>query len=345
MTRRLPGRLRWTLEDRALLAVKCAIAAAGAWLLALTVTPSSAPYYAPMAAFLMIQPTVAASVKDSARYLAAAVLGVVVALTLATLLDSGAVGIAATVGTAVLIGGLPWLGTERATVAFWALFVLVVGAGDPVEYVVQQLPDATIGVAVGVAVNLVLVPPVHLRPADEQLRQLRRDLAGVVDAMAEDLYRQWPPQDPGWGISEVQALTEQSRAAFRQAEESLRWNPRGRRWRQHEQQLRQVTDSLEQVALGVRALSGILLDAARQEDSGIGVPDEVRPLLAEHLRVTAASLRGSADGAGRQSFRLREDIVGLHHQEPTAWLSEGAVLVQLERLDRAVAALPQSGAA
>jgi hypothetical protein len=338
-------RLRWSLEDRTLLAAKCAIAAAGAWLLALDLTPSTAPYYAPMAAFLMIQPTVAASVKDSVQYLAAAGLGVVVALGVAMLLDSGAVGIAVTVGTAVLIGGLPWLGAERATVAFWALFVLVVGAGDPVAYVVQQLPDAAIGIAVGVAVNLVLVPPVHLRPADDQLLRLRQDLADVVDAMAGDLSRNWPPEDPRWGIDGVHALAEQSRAAVRQAEESLRWNPRSRRWRQHGQQQRQAADSLEQVTLGVRALSGVLLDAARHEENGIGIPDDARPLLATHLQAIAASLRGAAGDEGRSPSALRDDIVELHHQDPTAWLSEGAVLVQLERLGRAVAALPQPAAA
>lgn len=339
MTAQGPPRLPRGLQERVLLAVKCAVAAAGAWLVASQVTPGSAPYYAPMTAFLMIQPTVAASLKDSLQYLAAAGLGIAVTLALAALLDAGAAGIAATVGIAVLVGGLPWLGAERATVAFWALFAFVVAAGDPVGYVVEQLPDAAIGVAVGVLVNVVLLPPMHLRPADEQLHRLRQDLAGALEAMAEDLAQHWPPQEPRWGVAEVQALTEQSKAAVRQAEDSLRWNPRGRRRRSRGLEQQQAAARLDAIALAVRALSGVLLDAARQEENGVGIPDEVRPLVTQHLRTLAAALR-DGDDERRQPWQLREQVVELHHQEPTAWLSEGALLVQLERLGREVAALP-----
>lgn len=340
---RLPGwrvGSRWAVQDRAVLAAKCAVAAVAAWSLAQALTTSTAPYYAPMTAFLVIHPTVATSLQDGVRYLAAAMLGVGVALAVATAVGADLAGIAVAVGVAVLVGGLPWLGSERATVPFWALFVLVVGGGDPFGYVSARLPEAAIGVVVGFVVNLVLLPPVRLRPADQQLRRLRQDLADVLQAMATDLREHWPPDQPGWDISVVQVLTADARAAVRQAGDSLRWNLRGHRWREYGRSQQDVADRLEGVALAARTLSTLLLDASRQEEAGVQLSDEVRPLLAQHLTVTACALRGRPDGDGHRRSSLRADIVALHHEDPTAWLAEGAVVVQTEGLRREVAGLP-----
>lgn len=326
------------LADRAALAAKCSVAAGAAWLLALALTGSQAPYYAPMTAFLMVHPTIATSLRSSAQYLGAAVLGTAVALALTTVLDTGAVAIAATVGVAVLVGGLPRLDAERATVGFWALFVLVVGGDEPAGYVLTRLPEAAIGVAVGLAVNLLLVPPLRVRPADQQLDRLRRDVADLLEAMAYDLQHRWPPDRPRWAADGMRSLTTQARDAVQQSRDSLRWNLRGRRWQRQAEQQAEVVERLEQIVLTVRALSALLLGTARQEPPGLLLGDDVRQLLADHLSVSADDLRGRP-GTSRPG-PLREQVAALRHQDPQAWLAEGGVVVQLERLGREARALP-----
>lgn len=326
------------LAGRAALAARCSVAAAAAWLLALAVTGSSEPYYAPMTAFLMMHPTIAASLRSSVQYLAAACLGTAVALALTTVLSTGAVGIAATVGVAVLVGGLPWLDSERATVGFWALFVLVVGGQEPVDYVLTRLPEAAIGVAVGLAVNLLLVPPLRVRPADQQLDRLRRDVADLLDAMAYDLQHQWPPDRPRWASDAARSLTTQAREAVQQSRDSLRWNLRGRRWQRQAHQQGEVVERLEQIVLTVRGLSTLLLGAARQDAPGLRLDDDVRALLADHVAAGADQVRGKRPGHG--AGPLREQVAALHHQDPQAWLAEGGVVVQLERLAREARELP-----
>jgi uncharacterized membrane protein YgaE (UPF0421/DUF939 family) len=301
------------------------------------VLPSDAPYYAPMTAFLMMHPTIATSLRGSVQYLAAACLGTAVALGLTAVLDTGAVGIAATVGVAVLVGGLPQLDSERATVGFWALFVLVVGGDEPAAYVLTRLPEAALGVGVGLLVNLALVPPVRVRPAEQRLTALRTDLADLLDAMADDLRRGWPPDRPHWAGQEMRTVTGEARAAVQQGQDSLRWNPRHRGWQQATRRQVEAVERLEQIALGVRALAGLLLDAARQETTGLSLPAEVRALLAEHLAATARQVQGTGDAPA--PGELRQRIAALSHDDPASWLAEGTVVVQLERVSREAAAL------
>lgn len=340
---RTGGRLRRELPDRTLLAVKCAVAAAAAWLVAQQVTSSPEPYYAPMTAFLVIQPTVAASLRDSAQYLAAAVLGTAVALGTHAVLAGGVLALAVTVGIAVLLGGSPGLGGQRVTVAFWALFVLVVGGSDPSGFAVQRMPEAALGVLVGVLVN-VAAPPLLVEPAQERLQRLRDDLADVVQEMADDVEDDWPPDSPRWGGSVVQHLVDQAQAAVAQAGESLRGNLRGRRRRLDGSAQQAELRRLEDVALAVRALSGLLLDAAQDQDSALELAPDVRAPVATALAEAARHVRagrrdprtGGAPGETTSIHRLRADLAALHHQDPSQWVTEGTLVAQLERLDRAL---------
>ena len=340
----LPDDARFALRERAVLAGKCAAAAGVAWVVADPVTGSSSPYYAPMTAFLVMQPTVASSLKDGVQYLAAALLGVLIAVLVSSLGTTGALAVAAVVGAGVLLGAVRGLGGEGVTVAFWALFALVVGGEDVRGYVATRLPEAAVGVAVGLLVHLVLLPPVRLRPADARLRALREDLSAVLAEMAEDLRGAWPPTDPSWSGRVVEPLVAQARTAVETAEHSLRLNPRGGSRRTAAARQSAALDRLEQATLATRALSGLLLDDSSGDGQVVRLDPQVRPLLAAVLD-RAAALVLDADGAGpdgagdgaRAAVReLQDGVVALAHTEPRLWFTEGAVVVQADRLVRAV---------
>lgn len=340
----LPEDTSTALRERAVLAAKCAAAAGLAWVAADPLTASQTPYYAPMTAFLVMQPTVASSLKDGAQYLGAALLGVLVAVLLPSLGPAGALTVAAVVGAGILLGGLRGLGGEGVTVAFWALFALVVGGDDVRGYVATRLPEAAVGVAVGLAVHLLLLPPLRLRPADVRLRRLREDLSAVHAEMAGDLRGDWPPEAPSWGGRTVDPLVVQARTAVATAEGSLRLNLRGGRRRATAARQRAALDRLEQAALATRALSGLLLDDSTGDDDVVRLDPQVRPLLAEVLE-RAADLVVDAPGPdvdvtgerARSAVRaLRDGVVRLAHTEPRLWFTEGAVVVQADRLVRAL---------
>lgn len=342
-----PRRARDALSavgERALLAGKCAAAAGVAWLVADPLTTSASPYYAPMTAFLVMQPTLASSLKDGAQYLAAALLGVLVAVLVPSIGTTGALTVAVVVGAGVLLGAVRGLGGEGVTVAFWALFTLVVGGDDVPGYVATRLPEAAVGVAVGLLVHLVLLPPVRLGPADAHLRRLREDLSAVLREMADDLRGPWPPAHPSWGDRIVEPLVVQARSAVQTAEQSLRLNPRGGGRRETAVRQQAALGRLEQAALATRALSGLLLDDSAGDDEVVRLDAQVRPLLAAALEraaelvVDLAGPHPSVTGErARTAVReLQEGVVELAHTEPRLWLTEGAVVVQADRVVRAL---------
>src|SRR5580704_16452502 len=73
-------------QDRTRLAVKGAIAAVVAWVLAKYAAGQADPYFAPLAALLGVYPTVARSLRESLQYIAEFVLGAALAVPVGLLL-------------------------------------------------------------------------------------------------------------------------------------------------------------------------------------------------------------------------------------------------------------------
>ena len=81
-------------QDQVRLAVKGAIAAVGAWVLARYAVGQPDPYFAPLAALLGVYPTVARSLREGVRYVAGFLLGAALAIPVGMLLGPGIAGIA-----------------------------------------------------------------------------------------------------------------------------------------------------------------------------------------------------------------------------------------------------------
>src|SRR6185437_8904892 len=192
-------------QDRGRVAAKCALAAMAAWALARYAAGQPDPYFAPLAALLGVSPTVARSLREGLQYVAGFVLG------------------------GVMIGSWRRLGGQSTQVTFTALFVLLIGGYQPLHYLTPRLIDVGIGVVVGLAVNVLVFPPLQLRPAEHAVRQWGGDIAAALDDLAGAAAGRQAP-GPSWPRHDRQLseAAEQARAAARNARESLRWNPRAR---------------------------------------------------------------------------------------------------------------------
>src|SRR5689334_5766198 len=62
-------------------------------------------------------------------------------------------------------------GSQSPQVTFTALFALLLGGHQPFAYITHRMIDVGIGVATGVAVNILVFPPLQLRPAEHAIRQ------------------------------------------------------------------------------------------------------------------------------------------------------------------------------
>jgi uncharacterized membrane protein YccC len=254
-------------QDRGRIAAKCALAAMAAWAIARYAVGQQDPYFAPLAALLGVSPTVARSLREGLQYVAGFVLGAVLSIPVALLLGPSIAGIAVVVLAGVVIGSWRRLGGQHTQVTFTALFVLLIGGYQPLHYLAPRLLDVSIGVVIGLAVNVLVFPPLQLRPAEHAVRQWGDELAAALDDLAgaaDGRYspgKSWPRHD-----RQLSEAAEQARAAARNARESLRWNPRAKVERAVPRPDGVVLDSLEELTARTRAMARVLLDAAAGDE-------------------------------------------------------------------------------
>jgi uncharacterized membrane protein YccC len=275
-------------QDQVRLAVKGAIAAVGAWALARYAIGQPDPYFAPLAALLGVYTTVARSLREGVQYVAGFLLGAALAIPAGMLLGPGIAGIAVVVIAGVLVSGWHRLGDQSAQVTLTALFALLLGGHQPVYYVTHRMVDLGIGVVTGLAVNVLVFPPLQLRPAEHAIRQWGDVIAGALEdlsAVAADPdsgMRSWPQHD-----RHLTAAAEQARSSARHARESLRWNLRAKVERAVPRPDGAVLDSLEELTARTRAVARSLPDI-RAADG----PGQNRVSFVQDYAVMLANLAG-----------------------------------------------------
>jgi uncharacterized membrane protein YccC len=282
-------------QDQTRLAIKGAIAAVVAWVLAKYAAGQPDPYFAPLAALLGIFPTVARSLRESIQYAAGFVLGAALAVPVGLLLGPGTAGIAVIVLAGMLIASWRRLGNQSAQVTFTALFVLLLGGHQPLHYVTHRVSEAAIGVVTGLVINIAIFPPLQLRPAEYAVRQWGKDIADALDFLADagtapgESGQRWPQHD-----DQLFASAQQARSAARHARESLRWNPRASVSRQVPRPDTATLGALGALTTRTRAVAGSLIDTTT-EHAQPQLPASFGEQYASLLHMIADAVRQLAD--------------------------------------------------
>jgi uncharacterized membrane protein YccC len=282
-------------QDHTRLAVKGAIAAVVAWVLAKYAAGQPDPYFAPLAALLGVYPTVARSLRESIQYAAGFVLGAALAVPVGLLLGPGTAGIAVIVLAGMLIASWRRLGNQSAQVTFTALFVLLLGGHQPLHYVTHRVSEAAIGVVTGLVINIVVFPPLQLRPAEYAVRQWGKDIADALDFLADavtdpaESAQRWTQHD-----DQLFASAQQARSAAGHARESLRWNPRASVSRRVPRPDTATLGALGDLTTRTRAVAGSLIDTTT-EHAQPQLPASFGEQYASLLHMIADATRQLAD--------------------------------------------------
>lgn len=216
-----PGRER----DLVVQSLKAAAAALLAWVIARNWLGDPMALMAPWVAVVLVQATVYSSLLQAAQQFAAICLGALLASGAQALTGDTTAALALCLPVLILLGNWRRFGAQGVYAATTALFTLSAGPVTA-SAVVHRLGQAALGAVIGVAVNALVLPPIHLRNVRENLAALAHETGDVLHAAGGHLRDdEWDaPTAARWSRTALglQQRLDGLRSARRWSEESLR---------------------------------------------------------------------------------------------------------------------------
>lgn len=349
---------RWVKRRRepvVVQALRSTFAATVAYVVALHLSPEAAPLTAPLTALLVVQVTLYATLTNGIRRVNAVVAGVLVAIAFSLLVGLTWWSLALVIMVSLAVGHLVRVDEYVAEVAISAMLVLgVTAVGD---YAWARVLETLIGAVVGMGCNLLLPPPVWVGEAGESIEGLARRMRQLMLRVGEEAAGRTPVERAAERLHEARRLDHdivQVDAALRQAEDSLRLNPRVREGLLHRIVLRTGLDTLEICMVVLRVIARSLTDLAKErEPEPLFEPHTgavVEQLLSEiadaivsfavlvttHVSTNAESaeerLSAELETAAATRDKLAQMLLDEVRRDPRQWQLHGAVLAECNRI-------------
>src|SRR5690606_33600664 len=234
-------------------------AATVAYVIAVRLSPEAAPLTAPLTALLVVQVTLFSTLTTGVRRVNAVVAGVVVAILFSLLAGLTWWSLGLLILASLLVGHLVRVNEFVPEVAISAMLVLgVTHHGDTAW---ARIVETLIGAVVGMAFNLLLAPPVWVEEAGDSIVGLARQVRQLMLRIGEEAAGRTPVDRAVARLHEARRLDHdiiEVDAALRQAEDSLKLNPRVREGLLHRVVLRTGLDTLEICTVVLRVLARTL---------------------------------------------------------------------------------------
>ncbi|GAA3811252.1 aromatic acid exporter family protein [Streptomyces coacervatus] len=335
--------------------LRAAAAATLAYVVALHLSPEPAPLTAPLTALLVVQVTLYATLTNGIRRVNSVVAGVLVAIAFSLLVGLTWWSLALLIVASLAVGRLVRVEEYVPEVAISAMLVLGVTTHGDTAW--ARVVETLIGAVVGFGSNLLLAPPVWVDEAGESIEGLARRLRQLMLRMGEEAAGRTPVEHATERLHEARRLDHdivEVDAALRQAEDSLRLNPRVREGLLHRVVLRTGLDTLEICTVVLRVLARTFTDLAKERDPeplfAPGTGAAVERLLSEiadavvsfavlvtsHVSVSAESAESRLAAELRQAAATRDKLAQLLLEEvqrdARTWQLYGAVLTEVNRI-------------
>lgn len=337
-------------------AAKAAVAAAVAYLVARQVhAPQS--FMAPYAAVFMMSETVYRSFADAARTVGTLILGVVLAFVTVTVIPDVAIALPVAVFAGTAIGRWHRLGDSGIWIGVTALLMIAYGTADNASYLLDRTVEGVLGAAIGLAVNMFVFPPLHLRAGRQAVADVAAELDDLLRTVADGI------RDGDWNDGDARTWQRRAREledVIRRAEhargrshESTRYNPRwALRHRRHDpgdrhqdlgqlhevaRQVQHITEALAAAASGAAPVAGEWFTGSYAE-----LLDAVATAVATHRDADTPTQTCEVADARDRSRARRRDLAerGAVADDGVRldWSTQGALLLAVERACDAVLA-------
>ncbi|MFB6815524.1 hypothetical protein ACFCV8_13390 [Streptomyces sp. NPDC056347] len=355
---RWPRRAFRSERPAAVRTAKALIAALLAWQTASWWLPGEQRYLAVATALAMVSaPSVYRSVTQALRNVAARATGLSVAVAVVWVLGPAAGSAAAIPAIALVVAGRR--GSDgRLQVASTAVLALAAATAVPVGHVLALTLATLTGASVGIAVNALILPPVHLSASDSAVRGLAAATGELLLDMGHGLReRQHVDRAHAWLEKgrRLEDLAMRAHEDVRESRESLRWNTRCVvvRGRHDLSGHGTALHALHRVTFQVRGIARTLADTVDDQDAGPRLGRTFLDRYAATLEAAGGVMKhfaapGPAGGAAEDDARLRlhraiDDAAAWHTMmtgeiqqgtlhEPGSWHVYGSLMTDAERL-------------
>ncbi|MDX2923149.1 MULTISPECIES: FUSC family protein [Streptomyces] len=206
-----PGRER----DLVVQSLKAAGAALIAWTVAGVWLGDPMALMAPWVALVLVQATVYSSVRQAGQQFAAICTGALLASAAQAIMDDNTGALVLSLPVLMLVANWSRFGGQGIYAATTAVFVLASGTAVSAAAVGHRMGQAALGAVIGVAVNALVLPPIHLRDVRENLAALAREAGDLLHSVAADLREtQWDAQSAAGWTSDAARLERRLEALY-----------------------------------------------------------------------------------------------------------------------------------
>jgi uncharacterized membrane protein YgaE (UPF0421/DUF939 family) len=341
----LRERARESLSDpvswtERLQAVKTALAVVLSWVLAVRVLGLPQAYLAPWTALLVVHATVYRTLTTGLYQVGSAVIGVVLAYAVGNTLGLSFWSLGLLVLMSFVVGALPRVSFEATDVAAVAVLVMVIGYARHEEMLAVRFIDTLVGIVVGLAVNILLWPPMRDYTAARAIEGVVGRFADTLRRIAEDV-RDGPNSQTvsGW-IDQTRDLDGELDAMWgllKLSRESGKLNPRrGARSVQQMTHFRELARRLEQAVAETRSMARTMghsiVDVRTWDDrfrsTWLDLVDQAADALEQQDPQQLAGVRLGLDDLAHELSG--EDLPAMY------WPEYGALILNLRNIVTAV---------
>ncbi|MFD4655879.1 aromatic acid exporter family protein [Kitasatospora sp. NPDC058444] len=336
--------------------VRATVAATLAYAVATQLSSEPAPLTAPLTALLVVQVTVYSTLKTSIRRVNSVVVGVLIAIGFSAVVGLSWWSLGLIILASLVVGRFVRVEEFVQEVAISAMLIL--GVTKLASQAWDRVLETLIGAAVGLLFNLLFAPPVWVDTAGESIEDLARRARQLLLDISEELGRPTPVARAAERLHEARRLDQAIAdvdAALRQAEDSLRFNPRISEGLLSRLVLRTGLDTLEICVVVIRVLARSLTDLAKRRAPGERLfPPDIAAGLEELLAhvggavvsyavlVTTQVSRSAEEAEERLTAELaaawvcRENVAQVLlrkvQEHPEAWQLHGSILAEVDRI-------------
>ncbi|MGW7196123.1 FUSC family protein [Streptomyces chryseus] len=335
--------------------VRSTVAAVISYVVALALSSEPAPLTAPLTALLVVQVTLYATLTTSMRRMNSVVAGVVIAIGFSSLVGLSWWSLGLIILASLTIGRFVKAGEFVPEVAISAMLVLGVTRVAATAW--DRVLETLIGAVVGLLFNVLFAPPVWVQPASAAIEGLAGRMRDLFVRLGDQVRGHTTVADAAEVLHDARRLDHdivEVDASLRQAEDSLRLNPRVKEGLLFRVVLRTGLDTLEICAVVLRTACRTLTDLAKARTDEPLFPQAIATGLSELFVHMARAVESFAVlittqvtvNAEEAEERLVSELAASRasreivahllldgvQEHPRQWQLHGALLAEIDRI-------------